>query len=161
MKTIKKIIEQFNPHKDIADYLNSKSSFLEAWNDCQEVYLMFWIACKLDVNERTTMLAKGYCAKAGIHLMKDERSINAVKTAIRFGRYRATVEEVHKAADEAFKAFLDIEKVSKNDLDMDAEMAYDAYASLAIITYFGSRLETADICKKYLTKSVMSKINKL
>jgi len=72
-------IEKYNPCEDSLIWYNKQESFEQAWNDCHRGDWMLWIAYHLGVDKRILTLAKGYCAKTIIHLMKDKRSINAVK----------------------------------------------------------------------------------
>ena len=153
-------LDKYAPCKDALKFRRQHKTFEEAWQNCPRGDWMLWIAQKVGVNIRTLTLAKGYCAKTVIHLMKDERSVNAVKTSIRFGRYLATKEELYAASDAADDAY-----DAASDADADAAHAasaayaaadaavYDAYAAR-------NRLKTADICRKYLTKDVLRLIKK-
>ena len=49
-------------------------------------------------NLRELTLAKGHCANTVRHLMKDQRSIDAVDAAIAFGEGKITKEELLKYA---------------------------------------------------------------
>ena len=98
-------LDKYAPCKDALKFRRQHKTFEEAWQNCPRGDWMLWIAQKVGVNIRTLTLAKGYCAKTVIHLMKDERSVNAVKTSIRFGRYLATKEELYAASDAADDAY--------------------------------------------------------
>ena len=128
-------LDKYAPCKDALKFRRQHKTFEEAWQNCPRGDWMLWIAQKVGVNIRTLTLAKGYCAKTVIHLMKDERSVNAVKTSIRFGRYLATKEELYAASAASDAA---------------------VYAACAA----RNRLKTADICRKYLTKDVLRLIKK-
>lgn len=61
---------------------------------------------------------KGHCANTVRHLMTDQRSLNAVDTAIAFGEGKATLEELIEACDSAHQAAEDIaEKIEQEDLE--------------------------------------------
>lgn len=98
-------LDKYAPCKDALKFRRQHKTFEEAWQNCPRGDWMLWIAQKVGVNIRTLTLAKGYCAKTVIHLMKDERSVNAVKTSIRFGRYLATKEELYAASAAAADAY--------------------------------------------------------
>ena len=84
-----------------------KTTEIEAWNTCQRGDWMLCFAQKLDCPIRQLSLTKGLCAKTVFHLMKDERSRNAVKVAIDFGNGVATREELDAASDAANAAAAD------------------------------------------------------
>ena len=167
-------LDKYAPCKDALKFRRQHKTFEEAWQNCPRGDWMLWIAQKVGVNIRTLTLAKGYCAKTVIHLMKDERSVNAVKTSIRFGRYLATKEELYAASDAADDAYDAAYAVYAASAASDAASAAvyaasDASAASAA-SYAASdasdayaarnRLKTADICRKYLTKDVLRLIKK-
>ena len=129
-----KEIEKFNPCSEAMEFRNKFDTFEEAWNACPRGDWMLWISQKLDVDIRVLTLAKGYCANTVIKLMKDERSKNAVKAAIKFGKGLIELSELNAAA-------------------------YAAYAAADV--RIKNQKETANICRKYLTKTVMEKIKLL
>ena len=53
---------------------------------------------------RELTLAKAHCAATVLHLMKDERSKNAIAVAIKYGNNEATSEELSAAYAAAFSA---------------------------------------------------------
>ena len=107
-------LKQLKPCEGGYEFAKSKNSLLEAWNTCERGDWMLWFAEKLDCPLQLLTLAKGRCAETVIHLMRDERSRNAVKVAIDFGNGVATREELY-AADAAY--------------DAAAAYAADAYAA--------------------------------
>ena len=82
---------------------------------------------------RELTLAKAHCAATVLHLMKDERSKNAIAVAIKYGNNEATSEELSAAYAAAFAA-----------------AAYAAAAFAAAAARTKNQLETADICRQYL-----------
>ena len=82
---------------------------------------------------RELTLAKAHCAATVLHLMKDERSKNAIAVAIKYGNNEATSEELSAAYAAAFAAVY-------------AAAGY--FAAAAARTK--NQLETADICRQYL-----------
>ena len=102
---------------------------------CHRGDWLLWLAKRVDADFQLFTLAKGHCANTVRHLMKDDRSINAVDVAIAFGEGKATREELDTAADAA------------------ADAAYTAYAA--------NRQQTADICREYIGESLIQKVNQL
>ena len=86
---------------------------------------------------RELTLAKAHCAATVLHLMKDERSKNAIAVAIKYGNNEATSEELSAAFSAAYAAAY-------------AAAAYAAAAFAAAAARTKNQLETADICRQYL-----------
>ena len=57
----------------------------EAWDQCERGDWLLWWAKKENTDLRKLTLAKARCAKTVIHLMKDQRSIDAVEAAEKYG----------------------------------------------------------------------------
>jgi len=91
-------IERFLPCKEAIEFRSKFDSFEEAWQACPRGDWMLWLALRLYVDKRLSTLVKGRCAETIIHLMKDERSKNAVKAAILYGEGKVTDEELRYAA---------------------------------------------------------------
>jgi hypothetical protein len=73
----------------------------EIVKDCDRGDWLLWLAKKIGIELQPLTLAKGHCANTVRHLMKNERSIEAVDMAIAFGEGRATMEELNNAANAA------------------------------------------------------------
>jgi hypothetical protein len=140
---------------------------------CHRGDWLLWLAKKCDIGLQPLTLAKGHCANTVRHLMKDERSTKAVDIAIAFGEGKATRQELDAAATAA------------GDADADADAAAAAYAaayaadyaaayaasaasasaayaaSAAAADYAANRMQTADICRKYIGNSIIEKVNKI
>lgn len=117
-------LEKFDPCIKALEYYNTKSTFLEAWNDCDRGDWMLWIASKLKVDHRKLTLAKSRCAKLIFHLMTDQRSKISVEVAEKYGMGEATKEQLDKAAHDAYTAAY--------AADADAAFAAEATASDAV-----------------------------
>ena len=165
MKTID--LEQFLACKDGLAFAQSKSSLIEAWNTCERGDWMLCFARILGCPLHLFTLTKGKCAETVIHLMHDERSINAVKVAIDFGNGRASREELdaaYCAADAAADAATDAAycaaaSAADADSDSDAVAVYAAYAAGgAYCTEKENLLQTSNICREILTDFIKSKI---
>jgi hypothetical protein len=173
MKSIK-ILEKFNACPAGIDFVSKYDSFESAWNACERVDWMLWIAAKLNVPIKTLTLAKALCANTVRNLMKDERSIAAVDAAIAFGRGKISEEKLKAAADAAYDAYdtayayayvdaayAAYAAAQAADAAADAADAADAAAyaaaNAADAAATKSRKETADICRKVLTRSVLAR----
>ena len=116
-------------------------------------------------NIREITLAKGHCANTVRHLMKDERSIAAVDTAIAFGNYSTDMATLIATTDAAYAAVAAVADAAvaaaaataANTAAAAAAVAAaaaaaaaDTYADAAADRASANQLMTADICRKYL-----------
>ena len=149
-----KIIDKFNPCREAINYLKTKDTFKRAWKDCPRGDWMLWLAQRLKVNLKTLTKAKALCALTVRHLMKDERSINACKVALKYSKGKATKKQLDAAA----YAAADADAAAYAAAAADADAAYAAYAAYAAAyagAYAGAAIKnqqkTADICREVLT----------
>ena len=112
-------LKALNACSDAKQFASNKS-LEEVWNTCSRGDWMLWLAKKADIDLRILTKAKALCANTVRHLMKDERSKNAIDVAIKFGNGIATLEELNTAAYAASVA---------------ASAAYAAYAAAAYAAY--------------------------
>jgi hypothetical protein len=173
---------------DLRNFYDKYDIFESAWTDCERGDWMLNIAAKLNIDKRTLTLAKGHCVNTVRHLMMHDRSIKAVDTAIAFGEGRATDYELIASANGAYAyapfdcvaaysadygavsanwtaAFAAAAAADDSFYFAAAEAAAEAAAKAAAYNSKdpkSARKEnqklTADICRKYLTESVLKKI---
>ena len=98
-------IERFNPCFEALGSEKKYKTFRGAWNNCPRGDWMLWIAKKGGIDIRTLDFSKGYCAKTVIHLMTDQRSKDAVKAAIDYGRGKIDDVQLRNAAYAAYAAY--------------------------------------------------------
>ena len=172
MKT--KRLDRFAPCSDAREWMRSQKNATEAWNNCERGDWMLWIAKKLKVDDRKLTMAKAMCAKQVEHLMKDQRSIDALQLCIDYF-YGIISREELDAADDAAAA-------DAADAAAYADAAYAAYAAAAAYAAYAayaaaaadaaddaaaadarktSLKRSADICREYLTEEVMTKYRRL
>jgi len=147
MKTTK--LERLSACKEAVLFSAKFETPKEAWENCPRGDWMLWIASRLNVDKRLLTLAKGRCAETVLHLMRDQRSKDAVRAAIDFGEGKIDTIQLESAAYAA------------------AAAAADAYAAAAAAaaTYVAddarkqNQLATANICREILTDVVLSAYN--
>lgn len=127
-----KKLRKLNACSDAIQYVKSQKTIISAWQNCERGDWMLWLASMLKVDLQLLTLTKGKCAETFIHLMKDQRSKDAVRAAIAFGEGTITRQELDAA---------------------DADAAADARQN--------SLKKSAGICREYLTEEVISKYKKL
>jgi len=152
----------------------------EAWAKCKRGGWMLWVYQELYPNKiKELVLARAYCANTVRHLMQDKRSIKAIDVGIAFGKGKASKKElaiVIKAAIEAIPKTIGNISLENTSIAYAAFAAANiadigpkkpgwmpvtgyvaaTYASTAAFIAGGkaartkNRLETANICRKYL-----------
>jgi hypothetical protein len=180
-----KLLEKLNACQAGIDFVSKYDSFEAAWNACERGDWMLWLAAKLNVPTKTLTLAKGLCVNTVRSLMKDERSIAAVDAAIAFGHGKISAEKLKAAADTAAAVYAAANAAADAAVyaaanaayaaaaDADAYAAYAAYAAADADAYAAyvaadaanaanaatkNRKETAEICRRVLTRSVMARV---
>ena len=93
----------FKPCREGLDYYNRKSSFEEAWRDCERGDWMLWIAKKSGIDDRLLTRAKALCANTVRHLMTDKRSTAAVDAALRYAAGEISRDELDGYAAHAVR----------------------------------------------------------
>ena len=134
----------------------------EIVEQCHRGDWLLWLAAKIDIGLQPLTLAKGHCANTVRHLMKDERSIKAVDTAIAFGEGKATREELDKAAyvaaDAAWVAVYD---AAADAAWVAADKKENHLPNFLFSVNSGTKMKTADICRKYIGQLIIDKCNEL
>jgi len=130
---------------------------------CHRGDWLLWLAKKCDIGLQPLTLAKGHCANTVRHLMNDKRSIRAVDIAIAFGEGKATREELEAAKSAAASASYAY-AASAAYYAAHATAAGAAYASAAFYAAAAAdanRMQTADICRKYIGELIIEKVNQI
>lgn len=130
---MKAILNKLNACQEAVEWAENKP-IEEIINTCHRGDWLLWLARKLDVDFQKLTLARGLCANTVRHLMKDERSIKAVDTAIAFGKGEVTQEELD-----------------------DASAYASAYASADASAKKENQLLTAKICRDVLGEILIEK----
>jgi len=131
MKTINNLLKELNACSDAQEWAKNKT-WQEIYDTCHRGDWLNWLFKKTNPDDLQLLtLVKGHQVNTIRHLLKDERSLKAVDTAIAFGEGKATREELD-AADAAAAA-------------ADAAAAAAAYARIK------NQQETADIFRKYIS----------
>lgn len=132
MKTFKELLIELEACSNARTWAGDMS-IEEVVEKCHRGDWLLWLAKRININIRTLTLAKGRCAETVIHLMKDERSKNAVSVAIAFGQDNANNNELAYAADAAFATAADaaFATAAAAYAAADDAAAYAAYAAAA------------------------------
>ena len=101
MKTLTEKLRELNACSEARIFSRGKS-LKEAWKICNRGDWMLWLAFKMMDkpgwnNLQQITLAKVRCASLVKHLMKDERSLNALTVAEKFAMGEATRGELNAA----------------------------------------------------------------
>jgi hypothetical protein len=165
MKQFEDLLIELNACEDAIDWVGDKT-IEQALADSQRGDWLLWLAKRLDLPLNKLTLAKARCAKTVIHLMKDQRSIDAVNAAERFGLDECTIEELNTAATDASYAAAAY-AVSADAYYAAYAAAYAAYAaayaadaSYAAATKIKNKKQTSDICVEILGELIIDAVNK-
>jgi hypothetical protein len=124
----KEQLKAINACEEALNWVKDKT-LQEAFTTCERADWMLWAYARLyPDNLRELTLAKGHCANTIRNLMKDERSIKAIDTAIQFGEGKISREELDAAADAARDA---------------ADAAAAAYAAAAATVAYAATVAAA------------------
>jgi hypothetical protein len=133
-------IEKFGACDPAVKFRSQFTTFEEAWIACPRGDWMLWIASKVGVEDKLIIKTAALCANTVRHLMTDKRSTDAIDIALKYAEGLATKDELRAAYAAAAYA--------RADARADARAAADdAY-----------KLQTATICREYLTDAVFQKI---
>jgi len=101
---MKDLLIKLNACQEAKDWVGNKT-WEEAYETCPRGDWMLWLFSKTNPKDLQRLtLAKGHCANTVRHLMKDERSINAVDAAISYGEGKSTIEVLNAAWAAAWRA---------------------------------------------------------
>lgn len=150
MKTFKDLLIELNACDEAIEFA-AEMTIEKALNKCERGDWILWLAKKLNVDIRLLTLAKGRSAETVIHLMKDERSRNAVKIAIKFGNNECGLSELNAAAAAAY--------VYADAYAADAPCVASATYAAAAYARKSNQLLTSKICRELLAPVIINKVN--
>lgn len=103
-KTLKKFLEKHNACEDGFEF--AKDLTLEQFlSTCERGDWILWLYTRTNPNDkRTRILVAAHCANTVRHLMRDQRSLDAIDIALKYGNNQATDEELDAAASAAASA---------------------------------------------------------
>ena len=183
-------LKTLNACSDACGWVATQKNYKEAWQNCERGDWMLWLAKKLNVDDRKLTMAKAMCAKQVEHLMKDQRSKDAIQACIDCfngliskERFNAAAYAAAYAADDvmastAYAATAAAHAAAAGDGAYDAAVAGAAAAIAADAAYIAavdvgvtdtdadaarlnSLKRSADICREYLTEDVLTAYRKI
>ena len=156
MKNFQELLKKLHACSDAREWAG-EMTIEQVAEKCHRGDWLLWLAKRVNVDDRKLTIAKGHCANTVRHLMKDNRSVDAVDAAIAYGKGEITRDELNQyasAADAADAAYAAAASAA----------AYD-YAAAASAAASGDRinnqLETANICRQYIGQAIIDKVNEL
>ena len=129
MKTTK--LEKLNACRDAIEWVKTRKSDKDAWMNCERGDWMLWLAKKLDVDDRKLTLAKATCANQVRHLMKDQKSLDAIDACFKYAKGEITREKLNVYASSAYAAYYADASAADADASADASASYASSASSA------------------------------
>lgn len=130
MKTAEEFMRrllQWNACEPARDWAVGKTD-KEAWEQCENgAWLLWWAAIEGQDDLRSLILAKARCAKLVVHLMKDQKSIDAVRIAELFGLGKVGLKKLDEAHSKAYDSYFHYAHYSNSPIDYRvAAAAYHA-----------------------------------
>ena len=141
-------------------WVATQKNYKEAWQNCERGDWMLWLGKKLNVDDRKLTMAKAMCAKQVEHLMKDQRSRDALQACIDYFNGLISREQLTAYADAA----ADAAAAAAADAAAYAAayaVAYAAAAAADAVAREQSLNRSADICREYLTEEVLTAYRKI
>ena len=147
MKTTK--LEKTGSCREAILYVKEQENYVKAWQNCPRGDWMLWIAAKLKVDKRLLTLAKGKCAETVLHLMRDQKSKDAVRAAIDYGHGIISDEQLRITDAAAYAAAAYAAAFAATAYDA-AYAAYDAaYAAAFAATAYAAAYAAAFAATAY------------
>jgi hypothetical protein len=166
---LQQLLTELNACSEARKWVGEKT-IEQAVQECERGYWMGWLADKLELPMQLRCLAAGHAANTVRHLMKDERSLKAVDTAIAYGEGKATERELQEAMAAASAASWGA-TMATAAADWAARAASAAswatasaasaasWAARAAAAADANRQATAEIYRKYLGEAIIKKVN--
>ena len=136
--SLKELLIELNACDEANGWVSDKN-IEDAVKEVERGDWLLWLAKKIDIPIKPLTLAKARCAKTVIHLMKDQRSIDAVNLAEKYGL---------------------TDEISDGDLKNAADAAA-YYAASAAAAKTKNQLQTAYICREILGELIINRVNEL
>ena len=162
MKTLKELLTELNACNEANGWVSDKN-IEDAVKEVERGDWLLWLAKKIDIPIKPLTLAKARCAKTVIHLMKDQRSIDAVNLAEKYGLTdEISDDDLKNAADAAayYAASADAAAYAASAADAAADAAA-YYAASAAAAKTKNQLQTAYICREILGELIINRVNEL
>ena len=160
--SLKELLIELNACDEANGWVSDKN-IEDAVKEVERGDWLLWLAKKIDIPIKPLTLAKARCAKTVIHLMKDQRSIDAVNLAEKYGLTdEISDDDLKNAADAADAAYAASASASADAAYADA--AADAaayYAASAAAAKTKNQLQTAYICREILGELIINRVNEL
>jgi hypothetical protein len=151
MKTTK--LKKIEACSDAREWVATQKNYKEAWQNCERGDWMLWLAQRLKVDDRKLTLAKFKCANQVRHLMKDQRSLDALDAAEKYGNGEISSDELNAASDAAYAAYAAASDAASAAYAAAyaaaADAAYAAYAASYAAAYAASAASAAAAAAAY------------
>ena len=173
MKPIE-LAQKLNACSDATEFVSQYETIEEAWAACPRGDWMLWTAIKLKIDRRLLVGVLGKCARTVQHLMKNPRSIAALDACDKYAAGEISEKDLKAAAAaaaayaaaadaDAAAAYAAADAAAYAAAYAAAADAAAAYAAAAAAAYAAAdaaarkknQLQTANICREFLTAEAM------
>ena len=141
-KNIDRILKRLEACQKARDWAAGKS-IEEAWATCERGDWMLWFAANVGVEGRLLTAAKAECAALALPIMRDQRSIAAVKAAMSYSLGEIGDEELDAYKSAAYSAAEAARTTASSAAYIAAYAAYHAASASAFSAFSASSAASA------------------
>ena len=173
MKIFQQLLKELRACSEAREWAGDKT-IEEVVETCDRGDWLLWLASRVNVDDRKLTLAKGLCANTVRHLMKDKRSIDAVDTAIAYGKWEVGIEALNAAASVVAASASVVASYAASSASYAAASASYAASSAAYAASSAAssadsadsarkenQMQTANICREVIGQEIIEKVNKM
>ena len=176
MKTFKQILEELYACDEAVRWAGDMT-IEEVVSKCHRGDWLLWLGQQLNIDLNLLTLCKGHCANTIRYLINDEKVIKGIDIAIAFGENKVTYKDLIETMREVEAICDDCNSQEQEAfgsvyfaLSPDRSFSCASYAARAVgYTDYDNfetlvdqnRLETANICRKYIGKEIIDEVNLL
>ena len=160
MNELSNRLEELNACPEAREWVGDKS-LKKAWEKCKRGDWMLWYYFKEAGFTKELVKAKADCVSLVKHLMKDQRSLDALQACYDYVDSKISKKELRRAA--AYAAYAASATYAASDAyDAAYSAAYAAYADAGANASARKEIlkKCADICREVLTESLFKKVGK-
>ena len=151
------LLTENNACTEGANWADSQIDYKTAWEKCDRAGWLLWAAKKFGVSLEKLTLAKVSCARTVQHLMTDQRSIDALDIADKFGKGEASLKELGAATNAASFVCSAYDAIG---IATSASLAADAACAAADATDEAYVVVAANAARKQTPKEIANLVRK-
>ena len=105
MENFNELLDELQAPKGFKKFAKKKT-IEKLVNDCPKGKWLLFLAHRLNVDSQRLTLAKGLCGGTVSHMMRNDHSLNAINSAIKYGEGEITAQDLNDADNDAREALI-------------------------------------------------------